>query len=85
MTECKKVEKTRIRNGSTVYWMTNSKVFHCAPVSPTVVVAFRVFDANCASRFVDFVSVIVVVSPGVVPYLLQASLESLHSRSHRPS
>ena len=34
MTECKKVEKTRIRNDSTVYWMTNSKVFHCAPVSP---------------------------------------------------
>ena len=47
-----------------------------------VVVAFHVFGANCASRFDDVVSVIVVGSPGVVPYLLQASLESLHSRSH---
>jgi len=35
MTECQKIEKTRITNITTVYWVSNSKVFHCAPVSPT--------------------------------------------------
>jgi len=36
MTECQKIEKTRIMNASTVYWVSTSKVFHCAPVSPMV-------------------------------------------------